>query len=88
MEIKTDSATEASGIKSEVSEYKRIKIKRAAEMLIKRRLGVLGDLIREFGFVAEDEKQGGPANQREEGLIKEERHGSDVLRRRGPEGPA
>lgn len=48
VDVKTDSATVASWIKSELSGDKRIKTKGAAEMLIKRRLGALGDLVREF----------------------------------------
>ena len=50
VEIRTNSATVASRIMSEVSGDKRIRTKRAAEKLIKRRLGALGDLIREFGL--------------------------------------
>ena len=50
VEIRTNSATVALWIKSEVSGDRRIKTKGAAEMLIKRRLGALGDLIREFGL--------------------------------------
>ena len=49
-EIRTGSATVASWIKSEGSGDKRIKSEGSAEMLIKRRLGALGDLIREFGL--------------------------------------
>ena len=45
VEIRMDSATVASWIKSEVSGDRRIKMKEAAEMLIKCQLG---DLIREF----------------------------------------
>ena len=48
VEIRTDSATVALSIKSEVSGDRRIKTKGAAEMLIKHRLGELGDIIREF----------------------------------------
>ena len=48
IEIKTDSATVASWIRSAVTGDKRIKTKGAAEMLIKRRLGALGELIEEF----------------------------------------
>ena len=47
-EIRMDSATVASWIKSEVSGDKRIRTKGAAKMLIKHQLGVFGDLIREF----------------------------------------
>ena len=48
VELRTDSTTTvASWIKSEVSGDRRIKMKGAAEMLIKRQLG---DLIREFGL--------------------------------------
>ena len=50
VEIRMDSATVASWIKSEVSGDRRIKTKEATEMLIKCRLGALGDLIREFGL--------------------------------------
>ena len=50
VEIRRDSATLASWIKSEVSGDRRIKTKGAAEMLIKGRLGALGNLIKEFGL--------------------------------------
>ena len=50
VEIRTDSATVESWIKSEVSGDKRIRTKGAAEMLIKRQLGALGNLIKEFGL--------------------------------------
>ena len=50
VEIRTDSATVASWIKSEVSGDRRTKTKGAAEMLIKHQLGTFGDLIREFGL--------------------------------------
>ena len=43
-------ATVTSWIKSEELEDKRIKTKRAAELLIKHQLGALGNLIREFGL--------------------------------------
>ena len=46
VEIRTDSATVALWIKSEVSADRRIKTKGAAEMLIKCRLGAHKDLIR------------------------------------------
>lgn len=48
IEIKTDSATVASWVRSAVTGDRRIKTKGAAEMLIKRRLGALEDLITEF----------------------------------------
>ena len=48
VEIRTDSATVASLIKSKVSGDRRIKTKGAAVMLIKRCLGALRDLIIEF----------------------------------------
>ena len=50
VEIRTDLATVALGIKSEGSGDKRIRTKGAAKMLIKCRLGALRDLIREFGL--------------------------------------
>ena len=48
IEVKADSATVASWIRSVVTGERRVKTKGAAEMLIKRRLGALGDLIKEF----------------------------------------
>ena len=50
VELKTDSATVAAWIKSEVTGDKRVKTKGAAEMLVKRRLGTLGDLLKEFNL--------------------------------------
>ena len=48
--LKTDSVMVVSWIKSVVTNEKRVKTKGAAEMLVKRRLGILGDLIQEFGL--------------------------------------
>ena len=50
IEIKTDSATVGAWLKTVVSEEKRVHTKGAAEMIIKRRLGNLKELISEFGL--------------------------------------
>ena len=39
-----------SWVKSVVTNERRVKTKRAVEMVVERRLGMLGDLIQEFGF--------------------------------------
>ena len=48
--LKTDSTTVVSWVKSVVTNERRVETKGAAEMLVKRRLGMLGDLIQEFGL--------------------------------------
>ena len=48
IEIRTDSATVLSWVTSTVEESGRIRTKEAGEMIVKRRLGILGELISEF----------------------------------------
>ncbi|KAK3882626.1 hypothetical protein Pcinc_012994 [Petrolisthes cinctipes] len=48
IELKTDSATVNGWMKSVISEDKRVRTKGAAEMIVKRRLGNLRDLISEY----------------------------------------
>ena len=48
--VKTDSATVFAWLKSVISNEKRVKTKGAAEMLVKRRLGVLADLMQEYAL--------------------------------------
>lgn len=48
VEVRTDSATVFSWIQSEATGERRVKTKGAAEMLVKRRLMMLRELIREF----------------------------------------
>ena len=50
MHLKNDSATVVSWVKSVVTSERKVKTKEGAEMLAKRRLGMLGDLIQEFGL--------------------------------------
>ena len=50
LELMTDSATVCSWISSVVSEDKRIRTKGAAELIIKRRIGILRDLLNEFSI--------------------------------------
>ena len=50
LELKTDSAIVASWIGSLVSGERRVRTKGVAELLVKRRLGVLRDLVCEFGL--------------------------------------
>ena len=48
--LRTDSATVVSWVKSVVNNERRVKTKGAAEMLVKQILGMLGNLIQEFGL--------------------------------------
>ena len=48
IELKTDSATVVGWINTIINNDKRIKTKGASEMIIKRRLGILKDLLKEF----------------------------------------
>ena len=48
IEIRTDSATVLSWVTSTVEESGRIRTKGAGEVIVKRRLGILGELISEF----------------------------------------
>ena len=48
IEIRTDSATGLSWVTSTVEESGRIRAKGAGEVTVKRRLGILGELISEF----------------------------------------
>ena len=48
IEIRTDSATVLSWVTSTVEESGKIRTKEAGEMIVKRRLGILGELISEF----------------------------------------
>ena len=50
IEIKTDSVTVHGWMKSVITEERRLRTKGAAEMIVKRRLGILRDLINEFGL--------------------------------------
>ncbi|XP_068233538.1 uncharacterized protein [Palaemon carinicauda] len=50
IEVRTDSATVGAWLKFIVSAEKRVDTKGAAEMIIKRRLGTLKELITEFGL--------------------------------------
>ncbi|XP_035828301.1 uncharacterized protein LOC101862068 [Aplysia californica] len=51
IEVITDSATVAGWIKTVLSEERRVHTKGAAELIVKRRLGILKSLINEFGLV-------------------------------------
>ena len=48
--LKTDSSTVVSWVKLVVTNERKVKTKGAAEMLVKQRLGLLEDLIQEFGL--------------------------------------
>ena len=48
VDIKTDSATVYGWMKAVITEENRVHTKGAAEMIVKRRLGILRDLIKEF----------------------------------------
>ena len=48
IEIRTDSATVLNWVTSTVEESGRIRTKGAGEVIVKRRLGILGELISEF----------------------------------------
>ena len=48
IELKTDSATVYSWIKSVITEEKRVHTKGAGEMIVKRRLGILKEFLQEF----------------------------------------
>ena len=48
IKIRTDSATVLSWVTSTVKESGRIRTKGAGEMIVKQRLGILGELISEF----------------------------------------
>ena len=48
VELRTDSATVQGWVSTVINEDKRVKTKGAAEMLVKRRLGVLRDLLDEY----------------------------------------
>lgn len=50
LEIRTDSATVRGWVASVISNQKRIRTKGVAEMLVKRRLGILRELATEFGL--------------------------------------
>ncbi|GAB1602697.1 hypothetical protein Ahia01_000549600 [Argonauta hians] len=50
IEIRTDSATVLSWLRSTINSEGRVKTKGAAEMLVKRRLGVLSELVEEVGL--------------------------------------
>lgn len=50
VEVRTDSATAGAWVKTVISAEKRVRTKGAAEMIIKRRLGNLKELITEFGL--------------------------------------
>ncbi|XP_076055165.1 uncharacterized protein LOC143033558 [Oratosquilla oratoria] len=50
IEIRTDSATVAGWMNSVLTAEKRVRTKGAAEILVKRRLGILRELIDEFGM--------------------------------------
>lgn len=50
IEVRTDSATVGAWLKTVISAEKRVHTKGAAEMIIKRRLGNLKELITEFGL--------------------------------------
>ncbi|XP_014775525.1 uncharacterized protein LOC106872883 [Octopus bimaculoides] len=50
IEIRTDSATMVGWVGTVINSEKRVRTKGAAEMLVKRCLGVLGELIAEFGL--------------------------------------
>ncbi|XP_014789427.1 uncharacterized protein LOC106883070 [Octopus bimaculoides] len=50
IEIRTDSATVVGWVGTVITREKRVRTKGAAEVLVKRRLGVLGELIAEFGL--------------------------------------
>lgn len=50
IELRTDSATVSAWLKTVISAEKRVQTKGAAEMLVKRRLGNLKELITEFGL--------------------------------------
>ena len=51
IELKTDSVTVHGWVSTVITEEKRVRTKGAAEMVVKRRLGILRDLINEFGLV-------------------------------------
>ena len=51
IELRTDSATVFAWVRSAISGEKRIKTKGAAEMLVKRRLGIIRELVEEFNLV-------------------------------------
>ena len=48
VELKTDSATVVGWINTIINNDKRVKTKRASEMIIKRRLGIFKDVLNEF----------------------------------------
>ncbi|GAB1600005.1 hypothetical protein Ahia01_000278000, partial [Argonauta hians] len=50
LEVRTDSATVHGWVRSTVTMESRVRTKGAAEMLIKRRLGILSELVTEFGL--------------------------------------
>ena len=51
IELRTDSATVFAWVRSAISGEKRIKTKGGAEMLVKRRLGIIRELVEEFNLV-------------------------------------
>ena len=50
LELKTDSATVHSWVTAVITEEKRVHTKGISEMVVKRRLGIIKDLISEFGL--------------------------------------
>ena len=50
IELRTDSVTVHGWVNTVITEEKRVRTKGASEMVVKRRLGILRDLINEFGL--------------------------------------
>ena len=50
VEVRTDSATVFSWVQSVITSEKRVRTKGAAEMIVKRRLGILSELLSEYGI--------------------------------------
>ncbi|XP_076030373.1 uncharacterized protein LOC143018669 [Oratosquilla oratoria] len=63
IEIRTDSATVAGWMNSVLTAEKRVRTKGAAEILVKRRLGILRELIDEFGMKIRVRKVSSEANK-------------------------
>ncbi|XP_076049389.1 uncharacterized protein LOC143030071 [Oratosquilla oratoria] len=63
IEIRTDSATVAGWMSSVLTAEKKVRTKGAAEILVKRRLGILRELIDEFGMKIRVRKVSSEANK-------------------------
>ena len=87
IEIWTDSATVLSWVTSTVEESGRIRTKGAGEVIVKRRLGILGELTSEFKlqiravFVPSERNKADVLTRIKKTVVSWERRGSSMLSR-------